>query len=83
DAHAHLCLWSRCLPLDHVHQWANCRHDARAGGQPSQPKCRMISEAGYGGLHHIICGICGEERFDPQPLVGKARQMLKEQGVGL
>jgi hypothetical protein len=55
DSHALLCLWSRSLILDHVHQWVN------RGGTP-------------------VCGICGEERFDPQPMVGRARRMLREKG---
>jgi len=55
DSHAHLCLWSRTLILDHVHQWVN------RGGTP-------------------VCGVCGEERFDPQPMVDRARRMLEERG---
>jgi hypothetical protein len=55
DSHAHLCLWSRSLILDHVHRWVN------RGGSP-------------------VCGICGEQRFDPQPMVDRARRMLKEKG---
>ena len=55
DSHAHLCLWSRSLILDHVHQWVNL------GGTP-------------------VCGVCGEQRFDPQPMVDRARRMLKEKG---
>ena len=55
DSHAHLCLWSRSLMLDHVHHWVN------RGGSPA-------------------CGICGEQRFDPQPMVDRARRMLKEKG---
>ena len=55
DSHAHLCLWSRSLILDHVHGWVN------RGGTP-------------------VCGVCGEERFDPQPMVDRARRMLKEKG---
>ncbi len=53
DSHAHLCLWSRSLILDHVHQWV-----ARGGA----PACR----------------VCGEARFDPQPMVDRARRMLRE-----
>jgi hypothetical protein len=55
DSHAHLCLWSRSLILDHVHRWVS------RGGTP-------------------VCGVCGEERFDPQPMVNRARRMLKEKG---
>lgn len=55
DLHAHLCLWSRSLILDHVHRWVS------RGGAP-------------------VCGICGEERFDPQPMVDRARRMLQERG---
>lgn len=53
DSHAHLCLWSRSLVLDHVHKWIS------DGGDP-------------------VCGICGEERFDPQPMVNRARELLRE-----
>jgi len=55
DSHAHLCLWSRSLILDHLHQWVN------RGGTP-------------------VCGVCDEERFNPQPMVDRARRMLKEKG---
>ncbi|HWR69731.1 MAG TPA: hypothetical protein VN415_01560 [Dehalococcoidia bacterium] len=55
DSHAHLCLWSRSLILDHVHQWLN------RGGTP-------------------VCVVCGEERFDPQPMVDRARRMLEDKG---
>ena len=55
DSHAYLCLWSRSLILDHVHQWVS------RGGSP-------------------VCSICGEPRFDPQPMVDRARRMLKEKG---
>lgn len=55
DSHAHLCLWSRSLILDHVHRWTS------RGGSP-------------------VCRICGEERFDPEPMVRRARNMLKERG---
>jgi hypothetical protein len=55
DSHAHLCLWSRSLILDHVHQWVN------RGGSP-------------------VCGVCGEQRFDPQPMVDRVRRMLKDKG---
>ncbi len=55
DSHAHLCLWSRSLILDHVHRWVS------RGGSP-------------------VCGVCGEQRFDPQPMVDRARRMLRERG---
>ncbi len=57
DSHAHLCLWSRSLPLDHVHKWVS----RRGSGVP-------------------VCGVCGEERFDPQPMVNIAHKMLAERG---
>lgn len=55
DSHAHLCLWSRSLILDHVHRWVS------RGGSP-------------------VCAICGEQRFDPQPMVDRARRMLEANG---
>ncbi len=55
DSHAHLCLWSRSLIMDHVHRWVS------RGGSP-------------------VCGICGEPRFDPQPMVDRARRMLEQRG---
>jgi hypothetical protein len=76
DSHAWLCLWSRSLILDHVHQWATCRHDRRSG-RPSLDVCPSVGHID-GGESHIICAICGEERFDPQPMVGRARTMLDE-----
>lgn len=81
DAHAHLCLWSRSLPLDHVHKWEQCRHEGR-DRRASHPACRTAGESEFGGLYHQICGICGEERYDPQPLVDKTHEMLKERGAG-
>ena len=83
DAHAHLCLWSRCLLSDHVHIWEECRHAGTMNGYPSHPKCKVTGQSEWGGLCHQICGICGEERYDPQPMLDKAHQMLKERGVKL
>lgn len=79
DKHAHLCLWSRCLILDHVHRWEDCRHDARTNS-PSHPKCRVTGQTASGGLYHPICGICGEERYDPQPMLDRAHRMMKDTG---
>ena len=75
DSHAWLCLWSRSLILDHVHEWVTCHHSGKTGG-PSREVCRTT---GYmNGGSYTICSICGEERFDPRPMVDRARQMLKE-----
>ncbi|OGO01741.1 MAG: hypothetical protein A2Y72_02940 [Chloroflexi bacterium RBG_13_53_26] len=76
DAHALLCLWSRSLILGHVHRWENCRHDRTKNNRASHPKCQITGLSKFGGLHHVICGICGEERYDPQPLVDRAHKML-------
>ena len=77
DSHALLCLWSRSLILDHVHKWDTCQHDR--ANRPSHPKCSTTGQMN-GGLYHQICGICGEERFDPQPMLDRAHAMLKERG---
>jgi len=75
DSHAWLCLWSRSLVLDHVHRWVTCRHD-----RGDLPSCRVCRTTDYmSGSSHIICGICGEERFDPQPMVDRARKMLNRE----
>lgn len=82
DEHAHLCLWSRSLPLDHVHKWVTCHHD-RKTNRASHPRCKITGGKGSVGLSHQICDVCGEERFDPQPMVDRAQRMLKERGVVL
>lgn len=75
DSYAWLCLWSRSLILDHVHEWVTCQHDGGSG----QSACKVCRNADLmSGGSHIICGICGEERFDPEPMVDRARWMLKE-----
>ncbi|MBM4444874.1 MAG: hypothetical protein FJ020_06185 [Chloroflexi bacterium] len=77
DRHALLCLWSRSLILDHVHRWQNCRH-APGTNRFTHPQCEMAGRQESEGLSHIVCGICGEERFDPQPMVDRAKRMLSE-----
>lgn len=81
DSHALLCLWSRSLILDHVHKWVNCRHDG--AGLPSHPKCAAAAQGEPGGLYHQICDVCGEERFDPQPMLDRAYRMLEQRGISL
>ncbi len=83
DPHALLCLWSRCLPSDHVHKWENCHHHGTTNKSPSHPKCKATRQKEWGGFYHQICGVCGEERFDPQPLLDKAHETLEERGVKL
>ncbi|OGO07302.1 MAG: hypothetical protein A2Y61_06970 [Chloroflexi bacterium RBG_13_60_13] len=77
DRHALLCLWSRSLILDHVHRWQTCHHVA-ARNRSSHPRCKMAGQQTSEGLSHTICGVCGEERFDPQPMVDRANSMLRE-----
>jgi len=77
DTHALLCLWSRCLILDHVHRWQNCHHGATARSS-AHPQCKMAGRTESEGLSHIICGICGEERYDPQPMLDRAYKILEE-----
>jgi hypothetical protein len=77
DQHALLCLWSRCLILDHVHRWQTCHHIVTRN-HSIHPQCKMVGQQESEGLSHIICGICGEERYDPQPMVDRANKMLKE-----
>ena len=72
DSHAHLCLWSRSIILDHVHSWTTCHHSGKSSPHPA---CRL--SGGFRGSH-IICAVCSEERFDPQPMVDRARTMLTE-----
>jgi len=77
DRHALLCLWSRSLILDHVHRWQACDH-LGTKNQSIHPRCQMAGQPTSEGLSHIICGVCGEERFDPQPMVDRASRMLSE-----
>lgn len=77
DRHALLCLWSRSLILDHVHRWHTCHHKT-AGSHSIHPQCKLAGRQPSEGLSHIICGICGEERYDPQPMVDRAIKMLRE-----
>lgn len=78
DRHALLCLWSRSLVLDHVHRWQTCRH-CPLGSDSIHPRCKkIVGQWDSESLSHIICGICGEERYDPQPMVDRANKMLKE-----
>jgi hypothetical protein len=80
DPHALLCLWSRCLILDHVHSWQDCHHGATERS-PAHPQCKMAGRTGSEGLSHIICGICGEERYDPQPMLDRAHKILRERSA--
>jgi len=77
DQHALLCLWSRSLILDHVHRWRTCDH-LGTKNQSICPQCQMAGKPTSEGLSHMICGVCGEERFDPQPMVDRASRMLRE-----
>jgi hypothetical protein len=77
DRHALLCLWSRSLLLDHVHRWQTCGH-ITANSRSIHPRCRIAGHQTPEGLSHMLCGICGEDRFDPQPMVDRANRILKE-----
>lgn len=75
-ASAALQLWAIDLISDHDHVWEHCYHSREQHGLASHQRCNL--EAIHcAGFLHILCAICGINKYDTRPLIIRAQQLSK------
>lgn len=76
DKQAALSEWARDLLSDHQHIWENCQHTRATDKYPTHPACKQ-GQVEWGGLYHLVCAICGEDKYKFSSLEAGAKALLE------